>query len=86
MWGRGNEGIALLKNHSRTYGDDDVGRAQAEVKLGHQNLVGFADSPRKGEHQGRLVHQLVLIQVIWKSPFQCLDCRRSKRKILKLNP
>lgn len=72
------------KFHSRTYSDGNVRGAQTEVELSGQNLLGFTNSSRQGEHQGRMVHQLILIHVVRKCPLQRLDYRRINGKTFNI--
>lgn len=68
----------------RTYGDENIRCAQAEVETSCQDLLGLLDSSKHSEHQSCLVNQLVLIQGIWNGPLQCSGYRNVEGDALNL--
>lgn len=68
-----------------THSDDNVWSTKTEVELSGQNLLGLRDPSRQGQHQGRLVHKLVLIVSVLKSPLKGLGCTKIK-KIIQIFP
>lgn len=64
----------LIYNKSKTYRDVEVGGAEPEGGLVGQHLLGLTDSSGQGQHQSSLIHQLVLVLLVWQHPLDGLFC------------
>lgn len=67
------------------YLNDEVRGPEPEAVLGGQDLLRLSDSARQGQHQGRLVHQLLPVAAVPQGPLQHLDCRRNVQECNSCN-
>jgi len=58
--------------------DNQVRSPEPEAELCCQDLLCLADPAREGQHQGGLVHQLVLVHLKRHAPLQSQHCTQQQ--------